>query len=300
MPRLYRTLLLLLVPCSLMTAQDHFDVRKDTEFLQMHSEQTGRDYTLLVNLPSSYAENPDKSYPILYYTDAQWDAGLITGILGKCNYDRTLPEIILVGISYPAPDANYDKLRSWDFTPVPAEGENPDRNGGGRKFLNWIVEDMIPHIETKYRVDSNARALGGVSLGGFFSLYAMYEHPDLFKRVISISPAVIIDRGYVFRQDKAFAATHNAFDARLFVCYGSGEYYTYSDPIALYQKTVADRHYQGLELLTMKVEGARHGSVALEGWTRGLWWVFKDVTPDRPGPIEELVKGREIKLDLGD
>lgn len=292
--------LLTFSPWASTLAQEHFQVNKGTEFVQMHSKQTGRDYTLLINLPQSYADNPDKKYPILYYTDAQWDASLISPILGKCNYDRTLPEVILVGISYPDPNANYDALRSWDLTPTKEEGARAAITGGGPKFLKWITEDLIPTVETKYRVDPEKRAWGGVSLGGFYALYVLYERPDLFKRVISISPAVIIDKGFTFRQDKAYAAKQSELDARLYVCYGSGEYDKYSAPIALYQKTVAEREYQGMELLTERIEGARHGSVAVEGWMHGMWWAFEDITPDVPGPLEEMLKGLELEIDSGE
>lgn len=279
-------------------AQEHFDAPRGTEFLSLPSEQTGRDYTLLVNLPPSYAEETERMYPILYYTDAQWDVSLIHTILGKCYYDRTLPEIITVGISYPAPDANYGDLREWDLTPVKENREGGENRGGGPQFLKWVVDDLVPFVEAKYRVDPDARAWGGVSLGGFFAIYLMYEQPELFDRIVSISPAVIVDRGFALRQDKAFAASHDTLKTRLFVCYGTEEYYKFSDPIAQYQKTLSERGYKGLELLNWQVEGARHGSVAMDGWTRGLWWAFKDITPDRPGPMEEALKHVDPIIDL--
>jgi len=128
----------LLSTLSQLFALDHFNVPAGTERVDMHSEQTGRDYTLLINLPASYAENPDKHYPVLYYTDAQWDNSMLNNIVGKCHYDKTLPEIILVGISYPAPDADYDALRSWDLTPVPTHEPIDPNHGGAPLFLQWI------------------------------------------------------------------------------------------------------------------------------------------------------------------
>lgn len=281
-------------------AQDHFDAPRGTEFLSLHSEQTGRDYTLLVNLPPSYEPGTNKKYPILYYTDAQWDVSLLHNILGKCYYDRTLPEIITVGISYPDPHANYGKLREWDLTPAKEDRPGGENRGGGPQFLEWVVDDLVPFVESKYPVDPDARAWGGVSLGGFFALYLMYEESELFDRIISISPAIIVDRGHTFRQDQAFAASNDTLETRLFVCYGTEEYHKFSDPIAQYQKTISGRGYKGLELRNWQVEGARHGSVAMDGWTRGLWWAFKDITPDLPGPLEDTLKDVDLTLDLED
>lgn len=204
---------------------------------------------------------------------------LIYPILGKCNYDALL---------------------SWDMTPTKKEGGRTAMTGNGAKFLKWINEDLILTVATKYRVDPEGRAWGGVSLGGFYALYVLYERPDLFKRVISISPAVIIDKGFTFRRDKAFAAKQSELDVRLYISYGSGEYHRYSNPIALHQKTVAEREYRGMELLTERIEGARHGSVAVESWIHGMRWALKDITPDVPGPIEEMLNGMEMEIDLGE
>jgi len=286
--------------CTNLFAQDHFNVPAGTEIMDMHSEQSGRDYTLLINLPGSYADNPDKHYPVLYYTDAQWECSMLNSIVGKCNYDKTLPEMILVGISYPAPDADYDVLRSWDLTPVPTHEPIDPNHGGAPLFLQWIEEDLLPTVEAQYRVDPEARVWGGGSLGGLFSLNVLYEKPELFKRHIAISPAVIVDSGYTFRQDKAYAKKHDALVARLFICYGSREFSGFSDPIQQFMDQLEARHYEGLKLQCHIVEGARHGSVGPEGWTRGLWWAFEDLTPDVPGPLEEGLGDMELELDLGE
>lgn len=280
-----------------LLARDHYFVPPGAEIISLASEHTGRDYELLVALPGSYQESPEKRYPTLYLTDAQWDMALVSSIIGKLNYDKALPEIIVVGITYPGANADYGKLRERDLAPTKVEAVNP-HSGDAMLFLQFIEETVIPRIESDYRADPEARALGGVSLGGLFSLYAMYEKPQLFRRHIAISPATPWDLGYIFRRDNEYAASSDSLPARLFVAYGGGEYVPYREAVVRYQEKLAAREYQGLELLNWAVEGERHGGVAVEGWIRGLRWVFKDITPELPGPLEDHFKstGLEIRI----
>ena len=291
------TLSAVLIAAVSLTAQDHYFVAPDTQFHQMHSDLTGRDYELLITLPGSYESEPERSYPALYLTDAQWDMALLASIRDKLIYDRVLPEIILVGITYPGADADYGTLRSRDMSPTRVEERNPD-SGDGPKFLQFIEEGIIPYIETTYRADPNERALGGSSFGGLFSLFAMYEKPELFKRHIAISPSVDWDKGYMFRRDNEHASGSDALAARLFISYGGGEYSKYTDTVAAFQKKLAAREYKGMALLNWTMEGERHGGVGMEGWTRGLRWVFKDIVPEGPGPLELLYQSRNDEIEI--
>src|SRR5215813_2739280 len=60
----------------------------------------GRDYRITVGLPDSYASSPTRRYPILYITDGYWDYKLLKSIVGGLVYDKSIPEVILVGIGY--------------------------------------------------------------------------------------------------------------------------------------------------------------------------------------------------------
>ena len=57
---------------------------------------------------------------MLYLLDGQWDFKLLASIQGGLFYDRYVPDVIIVGITYSGPDANYDSLRAVDYTPAAA------------------------------------------------------------------------------------------------------------------------------------------------------------------------------------
>ncbi|MCH6258318.1 alpha/beta hydrolase-fold protein [Puniceicoccaceae bacterium K14] len=283
---------LLLAACCNLPEQGHYNISRNTIVQTLKSEFSGNNHDLIITLPGSYHKGEDQSYPVLYYTDAQWDTPLITSIVGKLNYDRSLLEIILVGITYSGADAEYDKLRVGDLTPSIVEA-HPAETGGADTFIKFIESTVIPHIEKNFRADLEERALGGVSLGGLFSLYAMYKKPELFKRFISISPAVHWGNRFMLTQDESYASENTDLPARLFLTYGGGEYFEYTAPIIEFQERLESRDYQDLELFNWKIEDERHGGVSIEGWARGLRWAFKDITPYKPGPLEEHYKATQ-------
>lgn len=281
----------LLLSSYVSASSEHFFVAPGTQFHKLHSEETGRAYELLVTLPGSYQTDEERHYPVIFLTDAQWDMALVTNILGKLNYDNHLHEMILVGISYPGKDADYGQLRLQDMSPLPIPGVAG--SGSAEAFLNIIETQFIPYIEKQYRVDPSTRALGGVSLGGAFSLYAALKKPELFQRYIAISPGVIVGDGYLFDLEKSYSQTHKSLPVRLFTTYGEDEYPLFKDPIIRFQNTLEKRQYANFSLRNHSVEEGRHGSVAVEGWMHGLLWVFKDRRTGKEDPLKAMFDAME-------
>lgn len=60
--------------------------------------------------------------------------------------------------------------------------ENDSSSGHAAEFLQTIETVIMPFIEREYRADPSCRVMAGASLGGLFTLYAIYTKPELFKR----------------------------------------------------------------------------------------------------------------------
>lgn len=62
---------------------------------------SGRGYQVFVALPPSYAEQPQRRYPVLYVTDADYAFPIIRQIGRRLNVEGPqIEEFILVGLSY--------------------------------------------------------------------------------------------------------------------------------------------------------------------------------------------------------
>ena len=256
-------------------------VLNNTEIIPIHSKITGRNHELVVVYPSSYKTNPEKKYPVLYYLDAYWDTPLLVSTYGNLIYDNLVPEFIMVGLSYPS-SADYGKERRIDYTFTMVE----EKSGKAHSFLDFIKKEVAPLIETQYRGQKTDRIIAGNSLGGLFTIIAAYQAPDFFSGYIAISPAVEWDNQALVKLDNSYAQKHKTLNGRMFISYGSTEYPAFRDPIINFQKQLAARKYQGLELLNYAMEGLDHTGVKGDGYARGLLWFWKPKKPAGPSGLE--------------
>jgi predicted alpha/beta superfamily hydrolase len=243
-----------------------------SELRTMKSTSTGRDNDLYIHIPSNYGQDKTKKYPVLYILDGQWDFKLMDSVLGGLVYDKFVPEMIMVGITYSGENADYDGLRAMDYTPTAVR--QVKGSGDGPKFLKFLKTELIPFIEANYRADSSRRLLQGSSYAGLFTLYAMFADPGLFSAYMSASPAVTYDDRYAFKQEAEYARAHKELPVKLFLAVGGSEGLT--TPVREFMQTLQSRGYQGLKLETRVIEGERHAGNKPELFNRGLRFLFSD------------------------
>lgn len=241
-----------------------------SELRTLHSSNTGRDYDIYVLLPQTYAGNPGRKYPVLYVLDGQWDFKLLASITGGLYYDRYVPDMFVVGITYSGRNANYDTLRAMDYTP--AATSQLRGSGDAPKFLQFIRRELTPFIESNYRADPAHRVLLGNSFGGLFTVYAMLSDPAFFSGYIASSPAVTYADRAAFAQETAYAAKTKELNARLFVGVGADE--PLSGPVQEYVRALKSRGYSGLRLESRVIEAERHSGNKPESYNRGLRFIF--------------------------
>lgn len=244
----------------------------NSEIRTFQSAHTGRTYDLYVSLPESYAHDKTHRYPVLYVLDGQWDFKLLDSISGGLIYDQFIPEIIIVGITYSGDKPDYETLRAMDYTP-PVRGLFKGY-GEADKFLACLKKEIMPLIETNYRVDSARRTLMGSSFGGLFTLYSLFNEPELFSGYVSASPAVTFGGGVIFDLETEFAARHKTLPVKLFVSVGEIE--ELAQPVKSFMDALNNSGYQELTLETRIIEGERHSGNKPEAFNRGLRFIFQD------------------------
>ncbi|MCZ8087590.1 MAG: hypothetical protein O9257_09710 [Brevundimonas sp.] len=86
---------------------------------------SGREYQVFVQLPPSYAAEPDRRYPVLFVTDADYAFPIIRQLGRRLNLDGpAIEEFILVGLSYAKGDSGMVS-RNRDYTPPTARAARP-------------------------------------------------------------------------------------------------------------------------------------------------------------------------------
>ncbi|MGB5227395.1 MAG: alpha/beta hydrolase-fold protein [Eudoraea sp.] len=145
-----------------------------------------------VHIPESAKNSTSNNikYPVLYLLDGPGHFYSVTGMikqLSTTNGNTIVPEMIIVAIP------NTD--RSRDLTPSHVDfdffsGDSIQySSGGGNKFLDFMEDELIPHIEKTYPV-SSYRTFVGHSFGGLSVINALISRQHLFNNYVAIDPSL--------------------------------------------------------------------------------------------------------------
>jgi len=260
-----------------------------TEVRTIHSDIVGHDFELWISLPRSYSANENREYPVIYLMDPYRAFSLVKGLTdvlsGPLPY---IKEVIIVGVGYGSKDPEamlkWAQGRTRDYTPVPSEETEelykrrftalglPDaqvKTGGAPIFVDFLKKEMIPAIESDYRIDSRERMLSGFSLGGLFGLYVLFHTPELFNAYFIGSPSIHYKDEICFAFESNYAGQHTDLDARVFMSAGSLEEAT-SGYVRKMEDLLSSRNYENLELSTVIFEGEGHASCFPGALSRAL------------------------------
>ncbi len=138
-----------------------------------HSNILAEGRELLIHLPTGY-EASDKKYPVIYMLDGNGHFQHATTATSYLEGQRMMPQSIIIGIT------NYSGMRSRDL------GE------GSEQFWRYIQEEVIPHVESKYRTSAH-KTLFGHSMAGTFVLERFLDNVSFFNGYIAASPGMSLD-----------------------------------------------------------------------------------------------------------
>jgi predicted alpha/beta superfamily hydrolase len=185
-------------------------VQGDLRLETFTSRVFGNTRTLRVLVPPSYDAPAFRTrvFPVLYLNDGQnlFDPSTSTFSNLEWRVDETvrdlvaarrIPELIVVGIDHAGRNERFH-----EYFPYPDVFlRPPDPDPQGARYPSFLVDEVVPFIEGKYRVARNAdlRGIGGSSAGGLAALYAVVTRPGVFGRLLVESPSIYIDEAHVLR-----------------------------------------------------------------------------------------------------
>lgn len=153
--------------------------------------------TIRVYTPTNYGSEQTKRYPVLYMHDGQnvfEDQDAIQGVsLGLKDYLNTSGlELIVVGIdTNTLGDERKNEYCPWVDSEYSKNliGSASTTGGKGAAYVEFIVHELKPYIDSKYRTLEHSTSIAGVSLGGLISTYAACLYPHIFTKVATLSSA---------------------------------------------------------------------------------------------------------------
>ena len=211
----FRALALLLVLASPAAAQDSTVTLWTREVVK--SSKLNEDRVIYVTTPDGYRAGTGQ-YSVLVLLDGEDKAqfNLAVANVAFLANRGAIPPMIVVGVTNGS-----DRTR--DLTPATtgASAKNFPTAGGAGRFADFLVDELVPFVRSKYRTRP-AFILAGHSFGGLLALEVASKRPGAFAGVIAMSPSLWWrDSSLVASYADAIAATTKT--QRMFVTSGGLE-----------------------------------------------------------------------------
>ena len=130
----------------------------------------------MVYTPAEYDKSPSKKYPVLYLQHGMGENETSWANQGKMNF--IMDNLIQAKEAKP-------------FIIVMNNGMVQTKNAEGKRivdhtiFPEYLIKDVIPYIEKKYRTIKNkdSRAMAGLSMGSIQTSITAFEYPEYFSYI---------------------------------------------------------------------------------------------------------------------
>jgi predicted alpha/beta superfamily hydrolase len=300
-------LLLPLVPALAQRLEPRPIPTRRVEAYTLQSTIMGRRYDVTIGFPAEYSGNPDKRYPALVATDGNRMFPFAWGVVDGLADQGTIEPLILVAIGTPFEDGDtaWVRRRVHEFSPPDWAMNDPfgqavrqgvceryrvgsaDCVGGAPDFLRLITSELLPALRRAARIDPTRLGLFGVSAGGFFASWSLFQPESPFTAYIASSPAMAYGDGEIFRQEARWAESHQDLPASVYLAFGTLEIDDaylegmghITSGTARLAGVLRGRRYPGLRLYSEVHQGLGHVDTAPAALARGLRLLYPKAEP---------------------
>jgi predicted alpha/beta superfamily hydrolase len=238
--------------------------------------------TLRILVPANYfsPHNTHRSYPVLYMQDGQNLFDQATSYAGEWHMDESvehlvggfkIPPMFVVGI-----DNGGDK-RSPEYLPYPdqhndQDGASDEKSVHGKDYARFVVTEVMPFIEKRYRVSAGAMntGIGGSSYGAVIALYTALQYPGTFGHLLVESPPLWIGNDQLLKDVQKAKVLPRKMYVGIGTNEGGEDSELSAEVVKLVQELETDLRKKGMGPTRLKVvveEGGEHTEAA---WSKRL------------------------------
>ena len=221
-----------------------------------------------VYLPDDW-QTSGKKYPVLYMFDGHNLFFDSTATYGTCwglkEYCDAHPNWIIA-----APECNHEgNKRLEEYCPYQSDWFG-GITGTGHEYMEWLTKKFKPMMDKRYpTLPGRANtAIGGSSMGGLMSLYALLQYNDTFSRAAALSPSIWV------APDKLAGLVGRAKlepGTVLYMDYGSREMGNHDGMGCGFAEMCSKVLTRGIHLTSRIVPGGTHSEAS---WEKQLPFVF--------------------------
>ncbi len=207
-------------------------------------------------IPDSYKSG--RRYPVLYmfdghnlFSDSEATYGKSWGL--SDYLDKTKTQLIIAAV-----ECNHEgNGRLSEYSPVDFIYGNGEKiKGKGKKYMDWLVGSFKPYIDGHYPTLGGREntAIGGSSMGGLMTLYALAKYNGYFSKGAALSPSLWVEEGVPgFLVSGRFSK-----DTIIYTDYGSREFSKHGNRRKRFAQTCEYLIERGVALTARVVPGGEH------------------------------------------
>lgn len=178
--------------------------RGSLDTLTFWSQSLGTRKRAIVWLPPSYASQPARRFPSVYYLHGMW--GSETDWTRQGHLDATLDSLTATGLPeflVVMPDGDDAWYTTWNrlpdmaacrnsFTPRPGDDSADTYCVPWPHYDDYVAHDLVSVIDARYRTipQRAQRAIAGLSMGGYGAVSLALRYPEVFRAAASHSGVV--------------------------------------------------------------------------------------------------------------
>lgn len=223
----------------------------------------GRKRKAYIYLPDGYDGVEDR-YPVMYmfdghnlFSDKEASYGKSWGFAEYLDGTRT--RLIVA-----AAECNHEgNCRLSEYSPFDFTMRGEKIRGRGKQYMDWLVKTFKPYIDANYRTlpDREHTAIGGSSMGGLMTVYALSKYNRYFSRGAALSPSLWVYGGEV--PDFVLKGRFGR-DTHLYTDYGSKEFINHAPQKKAFCDTCAALVEKNVYLTSRIVAGGVHSEASWE------------------------------------
>ncbi|MFK3865137.1 alpha/beta hydrolase [Pseudoalteromonas rhizosphaerae] len=218
------------IACAIVIYKYNAHYTSNFKDITIYSQVLDESRKVFIRLPSNF--EPNKRYSLIIRTDGNFNLTQWDSVMAELPAQQ---DTILVSI----PNQFWTFTRNRDLVPPyarqdvntqarPASENSPELFGQADQFLAFIEGELLPYLESHYKLDNN-RVLSGYSAGGSFVLYTMSTKPWLFNGYFAFSPAAWYDDMTVVKEFTRFLSqrrlnTADNIPLSLYITVGGAEH----------------------------------------------------------------------------
>ncbi len=224
-----------------------------------------KERTAYVYLPAGYGET-DRRYPVMYmfdghnlFSDGEATYGKSWGLSKFLDENRV--QLIIAAV-----ECNHEgNSRLSEYSPVDFTFKNGEKiKGNGKKYMDWLVGSFKPFVDENCLTlpDREHTAIGGSSMGGLMTLYALCRYGKYFSKGAALSPSLWMGGGSTVQP--ILEKSKFNLPAYIYMDYGSKEFANHSAQKTAFCQAVSTLVQKDVILTARIVDGGTHCEASWE------------------------------------